>query len=268
MNDLERTKMRRLTSTLALVAVFTLTITSFAQSPLAGTWKFNQEKSKITGDTIHFAPAAGDAVKVASGGLSYTFKLDGSDTTTAMGNTAKWTKVDDNTWQAVETKGSTPLSTDTYKLSADGKSMDVTFQGTKPNGDSFHDTATYARIAGTKGFFGGWRNTKTNLSSPTGYEIKDNGDGTLTWSLPDLKATVTLKTDGTEAVPTGPTVPDGLTLSLTKTGARSFTLVEKMKGKPFYKLTQTVSADGKTLTETGGAIGVYEPTTSVYDKVS
>lgn len=106
------------------------------------------------------------------------------------------------------------------------------------------------------------------MSSPTGYEIKDNGDGSLTWALPDLKATVTLKTDGAEASATGPTVPDGLTLSLTKTGPRSFTLVEKLKGKPIYKGKQTISADGKTLTEEGSSVGVNEPTTAVYDKVS
>lgn len=259
--------MRNITSRLALIAVLMLTITTLAQSPLAGTWKFNQEKSKITGDTMHFAPAPGDAVKFTAGGMSYTFKLDGSDTTTSMGNTAQWTKVDENTWQSVLKKGSTPLGTDTFKLSADGKTMVLTSQGTKPNGDSFSDSSTYARIAGTKSFYGGWRNTKTTLSSPTGYEIKDNGDGSLTWALPDFKATVTLKTDGTEAPATGPTVPDGLTLSLTKTGPRSFTLVEKLKGKPIYKGKQTISADGKTLTEEGSSVGVNEPTTAVYDKV-
>ncbi|HYK36882.1 hypothetical protein [Alloacidobacterium sp.] len=259
--------MRPITSRFATAAVLLLTASALAQSPLAGTWKFNQEKSKITGDTMHFAPAPGDAVKFTSGGMSYTFKLDGSDTTTSMGNTAQWTKVDDNTWQAVLKKGSTLLSTDTLKLSADGKTLEYTAQGTKPNGDSFNDTSTYARTSGTKGFLGSWRNTKTTLSSPTGYEIKDNGDGSLTWALPDLKATVTLKTDGTEATPTGPTVPDGLTLSLTKTGPRNFTLIEKLKGKPIYKGKQTVSADGKTLTEEGSSVGVNEPTTAVYDKV-
>jgi hypothetical protein len=106
------------------------------------------------------------------------------------------------------------------------------------------------------------------VSSPTGYEIKDNGDGSLTWTLPDMKATVTLKTDGTEAMASGPTVPDGLTLSLTKSGPRSFTLVEKIKGKPVFKGTETVSEDGTTLTETGSAVGVNEPTTAVYDKAS
>lgn len=260
--------MKTLTSRLALTAILALSSIAVAQNPLAGNWKFNPEKSKITGDTMHFAPESGGGVKFTAGGRSYTFKLDGSDATTSMGNVANWTKVDDSTWQAVIKKGTTTLQTDTFKLSEDGKSFELTTAGTKPNGDSFHDTTTYTRIAGTKGFYGGWRSTKTSVSSPTGYEIKDNGDGTLTWTLPDMKATVTLKTDGTEATASGPTVPEDLTLSLTKSGQRSFTLVEKIKGKPVFKGTETVSEDGKTLTETGSAVGVNEPTTAVYDKAS
>ena len=259
--------MRQITSKLAFVVALTLTTVAFAQNPLVGNWKFNQGKSKITGDTLHFASEADGAIKCTSGGMSYTFKLDGGPSTTGLGNTAEWTKIDDSTWQNVLKKDSTNLSTDTLKLSPDGKSLELTSAGTKPNGDSFKDTSTYTRIAGTKGFFGSWRNSKTNVSSPTGYEIKDNGDGTLTWNLPDFKATATLKTDGTDAPATGPTVPDRMTLSLTKTGPRSFTLVEKINGKPIFKVTENVSADGKTLTETGSAVGVNEPITAVYDKV-
>jgi plastocyanin len=251
----------------ALIAVLTLATTAFAQSPLTGTWKFNEAKSKITGDSVHFAPAADGAVKFSNAYGNYTFKFDGAPVTTSMGATAQWTKVDENTWQVVLKKGSTPLGTDTYKLSPDGKSLEWSSEGTKPNGDTFKDTATYKRTAGTKGFYGSWRSTKTSVSSASGYEIKDNGDGTVTWTLPDMKASATLKTDGTEAAATGPTVPDDLTLSLTKTGPHTFTLVEKIKGKPIFKGTESISADGKTLTETGSPVGVNEPTTAVYDKI-
>jgi len=255
------------TSKITLAVALVVTTAAFAQSPLAGNWKFNPEKSKLTGDTIRFAPAGNELIRVTSGGMSYSFKLDGSATTTPMGNTAEWKKINDHTWQEVINKGSITLTTDTYKLAEDDKSINATFEGTKPNGDAFHDAATYTRVSGTKRFFGTWKSTKIDVSAPTGYAIKDNGDGTLTWTLPDIKATVTLKTDGTDAPATGPTVPDGLTLSLTKTGPRTFTLVERVKGKPIFKGTETVSADGKTLTEIGSSVGVNEPMTAVYNKV-
>jgi hypothetical protein len=206
-------------------------------------------------------------VRVASGGQSYTFKPDGSDTITPTGNTAQWKKIDDQTWQQIVKKGSTELVENTYKLSNDDKTMTLTSEGTKPNGDKFSDSSTYTRISGKKGFMGRWKSTKVDLNSAAGYEIKDNGDGTILWTLPDYQATVTLKPDGKGYPATGPTVLDGLTLSLTKTGSRSFSLVEKLKGKPLFKGTETVSSNGKTLTEVGSPVGVNEPATTVYDKV-
>jgi len=226
---------KAMASTVLLVSSVAL-----AEVPLAGNWKFDQGKSKLTGETLHFAKTADGAMRVTGGGQSYTFKLDGSDSTTPTGNTAQWTKVDDNTWQSVIKKGSTTLSTDTYKISDAGKTLNVTFAGTKPNGDSFNDTEVYTRVAGTKGFVGAWKSDKLSLSSPTGYEIKDNGDGSITWVLPDYHASVNMKLDGKDYPATGPTVPDDLTLSLTKIGPRKYAMVEKMKGKPIFKGTETI----------------------------
>jgi hypothetical protein len=267
MGILERVIMRKSHSKWILALAISIATAAAAQSPLAGTWKFNPEKSQLTGGTIHFASAGEGMVRVTSGGQSYAFKPDGSDTTTPMGNTAEWKKIDDNTWQQVLKKGSTDLGTNTYKLSDDGKTMTLTSEGKKPNGDAFHDTSTYSRTSETKGFFGNWKSTKVDVSSANGYEIKDNGDGSLLWTLPDYHATVNIKPDGKDYPATGPTVPDGMTLSLTKNGTRSFVLIEKLKGKPIYKGTETVSSDGKTLTEFGSPAGVHEPVKSIYDKV-
>ena len=236
-----------------------------AESPLAGTWKFNKDKSKLAGDTITFAAATPGSVRVTGGGMSYSFKPDGSDSATPMGNTSAWTRVDDSTWREVVKLNGKTVVTNTYKLGGDGKTMNVSYQGTKPNGDAMNDSADYTRVMGTKGFMGKWKSVKVD-STFAGYVIKDNGDGSLTWELPDMKASVSIKPDGKDAVATGPTVPPGFTLALTKTGPRSFTLVEKMKGKPIVKATETISADGKTWTEHGSSVGVSEPFTSVYEK--
>jgi hypothetical protein len=249
----------------ATIALLLLATAAFAQSPLAGTWKFNPAKSKLAGDTITFASAPTGGVKITANGQSYTFKPDGSDTTTPIGSTSAWTKVDDSTWKEVDRLGSTPLGTTLYKLSADGKTLTVNSTGKKPNGDAFNDTAVYTRILPGAGFFGKWKSTKVDVAM-AGYVFKDNGDGTLLWSLPEYKATVTLKLDGKDYPATGPTVPPGLTLTLTPAGAHKFLMVEKKDSKPIFKATETVSADGKTLTETGSAVGVDEPSTVVYDK--
>ena len=52
-----------------------------AETPFAGTWKLNLDKSKLTGDTVKFSSAAG-GMRMTGGGESYEFKDDGSESKT------------------------------------------------------------------------------------------------------------------------------------------------------------------------------------------
>ena len=243
-----------------------LTASAVAENPFAGTWKFDASRSKVTGPTVTFTAGAGGAVKVTAGGQSYSFKPDGSATPTPFGNTVAWTKIDDNTWKAVYTKDSTVLDTDTWKLAADGKTALVSSTGTKPNGDSFSESETYARVTPGTGFLAKWKSTKVSSNSPDTRVIKANGDDGIIWDIPEAKASLALKFDGKDVAPTGPTVPAGLTLSAIKISPRKFALVEKINGKVLFKATNEVSADGKTMTTVGSPVGVSEPTITVYQK--
>ena len=78
---------------------------ALAENPFAGTWKVDYSKSKLTGGTVTFTPAASGEILMTAGGQSYSFKLDGSDATTPFGDTAQWTKLDDKTWHSVYKKG-------------------------------------------------------------------------------------------------------------------------------------------------------------------
>ena len=65
-------------------AIWLLTIiatagTATAQTPYVGTWKLNQDKSQLAGDTVKFGPAQGDAIEVKAGGLTYSFRVDGKN---------------------------------------------------------------------------------------------------------------------------------------------------------------------------------------------
>jgi len=55
-------------------------------------------------------------------------------------------------------------------------------------------------------------------------------------------------------------------LPTTKNGERGLDLTWKKDGKPMYKTTLVVSADGKTLSETGSAAAVNEKVRIVYDR--
>jgi len=252
---------------LFLAAAFALLATSaVAENPFAGTWKFDASKSRITGRTITFTSESTGMVQVTEGGQSYSFKLDGSEAKTPFGDTVVWTKSDDVTWKAVYSRGSTVLDTDIWKLSSDGKIAEVSSTGTKPNGDSFSESETFVRTAAGTGFFAKWKSTKVSSNSPDTRVIEANGDDGIIWNIPEAKASLALKFDGKDVAPTGPTIPDGLTLSAARLGPKKCAIEEKMNGKVVWKGTMTISADGKTLTQVGGPVGVSEPTTDVYQK--
>jgi hypothetical protein len=72
-----------------LASIVLVAVTAFAENPFAGTWKVDVSKSKMTGSTVTFASAGPGEVRHTAGGQSYNFKLDGSDATTPIGDTAR-----------------------------------------------------------------------------------------------------------------------------------------------------------------------------------
>ena len=69
---------RSLFATVWLFLSLAVAGTAVAQNPFVGTWKLNQEKSQLAGDTIKFGPAASDAIELTAGGITYSFRMDGN----------------------------------------------------------------------------------------------------------------------------------------------------------------------------------------------
>lgn len=245
-------------------ALSCVTAVAMAENPFAGTWKVDFSKSHITGQTIGFTAEAGGQVRFTGPTESYSFKPDGTDTKNSFGDAVQWKKVDDHTWKEFTKEGSM-LVTDTWTLNSDGKTLEDAVSGTRPNGQDMNESETFTRVAPGKGFFGKWRSTKIQNNTPTTPQIDANGDDGIIWNIPEIKASVTLKFDGKDVAPIGPTVPEGLTLAATKIGTRSFELTEKVKDKVVFRGHYTVSPDGKTMREVGSAPGA-PPTTVVFNK--
>jgi hypothetical protein len=249
-----------------LLALVSATDVVMAQNPFSGIWKLDQEKSELAGDTMKFGAAEAQSIELTAGGTSYSFRIDGNNYRMASGDLAAWKQIDPNTWTTEYRRpDGKPLSTDTWKLSADGQNLSVVSTGTKPNGDIFTDTAAYTRIAGKDGLMGSWKSTMVKLSSPNELTIESNGLSGLVLKIAAIKATCLANFDGKDATPTGPTVPPGLTLSILRTAPNSFRLTQKINGAPSYSATYTVSADGKTMTEVGSAPG-DPPQTAIWEK--
>ena len=50
---------RFLSAAFWLLITLAMAGTAMAQNPFSGTWKLNQEKSQLSGDTMKFSPAEG-----------------------------------------------------------------------------------------------------------------------------------------------------------------------------------------------------------------
>jgi hypothetical protein len=242
--------------------------TAAAQNPFVGTWKLNQEKSQLAGDLMKFGPAAGDAIEQTAGGITYSFRVDAKPYALPTGNVAIWRQDSPDSWTTeYRTMEGKLLRSDNWKLSSDGNKLSVTTSGVKANGDLYTDTEDYERTAGASGLIGSWKGTAVKLSSPNELTIQEAGLDGLVLKIAALKATAVTNFDGKEVAVQGPDIPTGLRLSLTRTGPYSFRLVQKLNGSPVDSSVYTVSTDGQTMTEVGGAPG-DPPSTVVWEKQS
>ena len=144
--------------------------------------------------------------------------------------------------------------------------MNVDARGVKGDGGTSNDSVTLQRVSGGPGLAGKWKTKKLKTSSPQTLSLTPEGSDALTVSLGNESGVCNAKFDGKEYPATGPVWPSGWTCVIARNGASGVDLTWKKDGKDMYKSMLAVSADGKTLTETGSAAGVNEKYTVIYDK--
>ena len=253
------------TIALSLVAFFACSA-AWADSPFDGTWQLNATKSQLAGETMSFDAAGSGTLKYTDSDQSYSFKPDGSSFTTPMGIERTFQKTAEG-YTTTNKKNGLLISSGFWKLSDDTNTLVIESKGTKPNGDTFDNLTTYVRTAPGTGLIGGWKSTKVKLSNPNSLTLQSNG-GEVTLTISAIKATCHANWDGKDYPATGPTVPDGITVAVSKSGPNSFKLVEKYKGKVLEIIHYQLAADGKSMTAKGTNGEGKEPFTEVYDKQS
>jgi len=237
-----------------------------ADLPYAGKWKMNPAKSDFGALTVTYASLPSGEWQSTAEGQTYKFKMDDKDYPDPYGGMVAWKALDANTWQMVSKLNGKVLTTDTLKVSADGSSLTISTKGTKPNGEAIDNTISAQRVSGGPGLAGKWKTKNMKNNSPSVLELTPSGTDGLNYKVTDMGLSCDARLDGKDYPCSGPTLPPGWTVAMTKAGARSLDLIVKKDGKPFYKVAYAVAADGKTLIETGGSTATDEKMKIVYDR--
>ncbi len=240
-----------------LALALALSSTVYADSPFVGKWKIDEAASHIAGTTDSVTAVGPNTWKFQYGSFSWTIKANGTDQPTPFGTTAIKV-VSPTVWQFTDKSNDRVTATETWTLSADGKTMTRTFNGQKEDGEPFSGGATVKRIAGTTGFAGTWQSTEVTMTF-TEIDISPNGEDGITVLVPADGTTYTLKFDGKDYPEVGPRIPDGLTVSAKRTGTRNIQVTTKLNGKTFDSEEWKLSADGKTFTYIQHDSGTDQP---------
>jgi hypothetical protein len=150
--------MKARTALLSLALLAAGAAAGFAQSPMMGTWKLNEAKSKIPAGapkitTVVYA-AAGDSIKVTSDGTTddkaihteWTGKFDGKDYPVSGDpglDARSYKQLNDHTFVMTYKKGANVVSGGKIVVSADGKSRTVNLSSTDSAGKKVSITAVY-----------------------------------------------------------------------------------------------------------------------------
>ena len=224
----------------------------FAASPWDGTWKLDRSKSHYEGQTFTYTKKPNGMWTVSDGAaVHFDFGTDGKPYKTVDADDTTTTKMEnDHSWTYTDEFKDKVVRKTHQEVSADGKTMIEHAISYRPDGTTAQSDATYTRVGGTTGFAGKWKSTKVSSDAPESFVISTAADGTITWSIPSEKSTVTGRPDGKPLPVKGPESPASFTIALTKVSERELSFIMAIAGKPLTDGKMTLAADGKSFLDT------------------
>jgi len=237
-----------------------------ADLPYVGKWKTNLAKSDFGQSTITYESLPGGEWQSTGFGMTNKFKMDGKDYPDGLGGTNTWKAVDANRWEVVGKLNGKVTATDTLQLSADGKTLTDSSKQVKPDGGTMDSSTVFRRVSGGPGLAGKWQTKKVSGAAGV-IEFASSGTDGLSFKDSEMDMTCDSKLDGKDYSCAGPMTPPGFTVAIENAPPRSVHLTVKKDGKPLFEATYTVAADGKSMVETGGAVGSPEKIKVAFDRM-
>jgi hypothetical protein len=250
-----------------LPVVFLLTGTLWAATnPLAGTWKLNPAKSKLTDQMKVEEAGPNKYTFIFSAENAETIVADGTDQPGIYGTTFAVTVLSDHQWKVVRKKEGHVTISAIWDLSSDDNTLTDHFTGYRADGSTTNLLYKYARAEGTSGFAGTWESVEEQVNSSFEMQVQTFEDDGLSFINPAQKMTKNIKFDGEDYAAQGPNLPAGYVTSGRRLSDSAVELTDKINGKVLDTQEVEVSSDGKTLTITTHIPGQNKPNIQVFER--
>jgi hypothetical protein len=254
---------------LAVLAIATVSpcFAAAADSPWNGTWKENQAKSRLSGDTVTYMAKGPGKFHYSNGGsIEYDFACDGKAYPTIGDRTVTCTGTAATGMDFTTTAHGAVLSKSHRTFSPDGKMMMIHGTATRPDGTSYDFDETMKRLTGSRGLNGMWLNVK-DKSTAANVMVMQVYNDMMHIEEPAQKEMIDAKLDGSDGKVNGPNIPPGAATTYKTDGANKLDFSIKLKGKVLYQGTYTLSPDGKSFVESEWVPGkMAEKDRVVYEK--
>lgn len=230
-----------------------------------GTWQLNASKSSIPGSTFSMSMTPTGQYREDDGVNSYDFACDGKDYPTSPQHTISCVEKNGLVMETTAKQKGQVGGTTHWELSADGKTLTIRSTPTPSTASEKPTEVSYVRTSGSGGFVGGWRNAKLYAASPQKLRLTEKGK-TLHIRYPDTGEYADPTLDGSDSAMDGPTVPDGVTISVKEQSPLELDTVSKYKGVVVNQGTLQLSADGRSLQEDFWRPGSNQKSQLVYER--
>lgn len=252
-------------ATVAFAAILASSGAALAASPFVGTWKTDIAKSTFTGDTMTFTQTP-TGYHFVGGPVAYDFADNGKPYPSMADRTVVWTKNADGSWDVDLSVNGRLISRAHRALSADGSTLNSTYEEHRADGSVVHESDVYTRISGGPGLLGTWKSTKVDAATQT-VIISPDGAAGYRIAYPGNKVALVTKLDGSPTPVSGPNIPAHANAAFRKVDDHKWTFTDYLGDKPITEGVMTVSPDGATLTNTNWAPGKQdEKEVDVYDR--
>lgn len=210
-----------------------------------GTWKMNPSKSNFLGPFFTISISAEGEYRFNDGHSSFAFQCDGKDRPIAKNRTQGCVKSSDTALDLTTKENGTKTKVSHWEISADGKMFTATATAFRSTGSVVTGQIFAARISGSSGFAGQWRDTRY-LQQHAELTLRLDTQA-LHIGYPNAGQYVDVPLTGIDTPLRGPHAPSGVTYSVQSVRQHEILISSKRDGKTLTQDSFALSKDGKLI---------------------